>query len=133
MSEKNLVRKIHWYLFIISPKKYDFNIKVSKDHLFARYITIYQILRLFLPTVMHNSPSIVSGLAVGVCVKPVKINRFACFNVTWSMGFGWVVSVDEPLTKATFSWSLEINQLLLPKQNPELIGVTVKAPYISCK
>jgi len=49
------------------------------------------------------------------------------------MGFGWVVNVDEPLTKATFSWSLDINQLLLPKQKPELIGVTVKAPYISCK
>jgi len=53
-----------------------------KYHLFTECIIIYRLLRLYLPTVMHNSPSIVSGLAVGVCVKPVKINKLACFNVT---------------------------------------------------
>lgn len=56
------------------------------------------LLRSNVPTVIHNSPSIVSGLAVGVCVKPVSINMFACFSVACSIGRGWVVSVDEPLT-----------------------------------
>uniref|UniRef100_A0A0E9SNM4 Uncharacterized protein n=1 Tax=Anguilla anguilla TaxID=7936 RepID=A0A0E9SNM4_ANGAN len=35
---------------------------------------------------LQNSPSMPSGLAVGICVRPVRMRTSLFFNELWSMG-----------------------------------------------